>query len=115
MTGGRVLVLGRTGKNFGAGMTGGIAYVLDLDDSFPIGLNRELVTNERLESEEDIVAVKELVYKHLERTESDQAKEILGGWNRFQPKFWRIRPINLPPVPKAAIPAAAAVAAIAKS
>src|ERR1700756_5909297 len=48
MTRGRVLVLGKTGKNFGAGMTGGIAYVLDLDDSFPVHLNRELVTNERL-------------------------------------------------------------------
>jgi len=115
MTGGRVLVLGKTGKNFGAGMTGGIAYVLDLDDSFPIGLNRELVTNERLETEEDILAVKELVYKHLERTESDQAKEILGGWNRYQSKFWRIRPINLPAVPKPATPATPAVEAVAKS
>jgi glutamate synthase domain-containing protein 2/glutamate synthase domain-containing protein 1/glutamate synthase domain-containing protein 3 len=115
MTGGRVLVLGRTGKNFGAGMTGGIAYVLDLDDSFSISLNRELVTNERLETEEDILAVKELVYKHLERTESDQAKEILGSWNRYQSKFWRIRPINLPPVPKPAIPATPAVEAVAKS
>jgi glutamate synthase (NADPH/NADH) large chain/glutamate synthase (ferredoxin) len=115
MTGGRVLVLGKTGKNFGAGMTGGIAYVLDLDDSFAISLNRELVTNERLEAEEDILAVKELVYRHLERTESDQAKEILGGWNRYQSKFWRIRPINLPPVPKPAIPATPAVVAVAKS
>src|SRR6516225_4291310 len=115
MTGGRVLVLGKTGKNFGAGMTGGIAYVLDLDDSFPIGLNRELVTNERLETEEDILAVKELVYKHLERTESDQAKEILGGWNRYQSKFWRIRPINLPAVPKPATLATPVVEAVAKS
>jgi glutamate synthase (NADPH/NADH) large chain/glutamate synthase (ferredoxin) len=115
MTGGRVLVLGKTGKNFGAGMTGGIAFVLDLDESFAIGLNRELVTNERLEAEEDILAVKELVYKHLERTESDQAKEILGGWNRYQSKFWRIRPINLPPVPKPTIPATAVVEAVAKS
>jgi glutamate synthase domain-containing protein 3 len=59
--------------------------------------------------------VKELVYKHLERTESDQAKEILGSWNRYQSKFWRIRPINLPPVPKPTIPATPAVEAVAKS
>jgi len=103
MTAGRVLVLGRTGKNFGAGMTGGIAYVLDLDDSFPMDLNRELVTHERLEREEDIIAVKELIYKHLERTESDRAKEILGDWNRYQSNFWKIRPVNLPPVPRPAV------------
>ena len=107
MTGGRVLVLGRTGKNFGAGMTGGIAYVLDLDDSFPVDLNRELVRNERLENEEDILAVKELVYKHLERTESDRAKEILSDWSRYQSRFWKIRPINLPSVPKVSAPSAA--------
>ena len=103
MTAGRVLVLGRTGKNFGAGMTGGIAYVLDLDDSFPMDLNRELVTHERLEREEDIIAVKELIYKHLERTESDRAREILGDWNRYQSNFWKIRPVNLPPVPRPAV------------
>src|SRR4029077_3025331 len=115
MTGGRVLVLGGTGKNFGAGMTGGIAYVLDLDDSFPIALNHELVTHQRLEHEEDIIAVKELVYKHLERTESDRAKEILSDWNRYQSNFWKIRPISLPPVPKQALAVAAAMETAAKS
>jgi glutamate synthase domain-containing protein 2/glutamate synthase domain-containing protein 1/glutamate synthase domain-containing protein 3 len=115
MTGGRVLVLGRTGKNFGAGMTGGIAYVLDLDNSFPIALNPELVTRERLEHEEDIIAVKELVYKHLERTESDRAKEILSDWNRYESKFWKIRPIGLPPAPKPALAIAPAVETAAKS
>jgi glutamate synthase (NADPH/NADH) large chain/glutamate synthase (ferredoxin) len=101
MTGGAVLVLGGTGKNFGAGMTGGIAYVLDLDDSFPHKLNAELVVHERLSAEEDIVAVKKLVYKHLERTESERAKEILGDWHRYEPKFWKIRPIHIPTAPKA--------------
>ncbi len=100
MTGGILLVLGRTGKNFGAGMTGGVAYVLDLDESFPLNLNPELVSLERLEAEADIVTVKELVYKHLERTESDRAREILGDWQQYEPKFWKIRPIHLPPVPK---------------
>jgi len=110
-----VLVLGRTGKNFGAGMTGGIAYVLDLDNSFPIALNPELVTRERLEHEADIIAVKELVYKHLERTESDRAKEILSDWNRYESKFWKIRPIGLPPAPKPALAIAPAVETAAKS
>ena len=100
MTGGVLLVLGNTGKNFGAGMTGGLAYVLDLDDSFPANVNPELVTIERLEAESDIVTVKKLVYKHLERTESDRAKEILGDWQRYEPKFWKIRPIHIPAVPK---------------
>jgi glutamate synthase domain-containing protein 3 len=62
-----------------------------------------LVTHERLEAEADIVTVKKLVYKHLERTESDRAKEILGDWHRYEPKFWKIRPINIPTVPKPAL------------
>jgi glutamate synthase domain-containing protein 2/glutamate synthase domain-containing protein 1/glutamate synthase domain-containing protein 3 len=102
MTGGVLLVLGNTGKNFGAGMTGGVAYVLDLHDSFPINLNPELVLLERLETEADIVTVKKLVYKHLERTESDRAKEILGDWHRYEPKFWKVRPIHIPTAPKPA-------------
>ena len=100
MTGGILLVLGSTGKNFGAGMTGGEAYVLDLDESFRFSLNPELVTQERLEAETDIVTVKKLIYKHLERTESDRAKEILGDWHRYESKFWKIRPIDIPAVPK---------------
>jgi glutamate synthase domain-containing protein 3 len=109
MTGGVLLVLGRTGKNFGAGMTGGVAYVLDLDNSFPPNLNPELVALERLEAEADIVTVKGLVYKHLERTESDRAKEILGDWHRYEPKFWKIRPLHIPTAPKPLlVPAAVA-------
>src|SRR6516164_3874921 len=84
MTGGVVLVLGRTGKNFGAGMTGGVAFVLDLDGSFPISLNPELVKAYPLEVEEEVLTVKELIYKHLERTESDRARAILSDWNLYQ-------------------------------
>jgi glutamate synthase domain-containing protein 3 len=110
MTGGVLLVLGSTGKNFGAGMTGGVAYALDLDDSFPLKLNPELVVPERLETEADIVTVKKLVYKHLERTESDRAKEILGDWPRYEPKFWKIRPIHIPTAPKLILDPAPAAA-----
>jgi glutamate synthase (NADPH/NADH) large chain/glutamate synthase (ferredoxin) len=101
MTGGVVVVLGRTGKNFGAGMTGGVAYVLDANGTFERNLNAELVLAERLATEEESVKVQELVYQHLERTESDLAKEILADWSTFQPKFWKVRPIYVPAAPVA--------------
>ncbi|MBV9674292.1 MAG: glutamate synthase large subunit, partial [Verrucomicrobia bacterium] len=94
MTRGTVLVLGETGRNFGAGMTGGMAFVLDLSDAFPSRLNKELVRHDRLELEEDLLAIKELIYKHLERTESDRAKEILSDWSKYERAFWKIRPIS---------------------
>jgi glutamate synthase (NADPH/NADH) large chain/glutamate synthase (ferredoxin) len=115
MTGGVVLVLGKTGKNFGAGMTGGTAYVLDLDNSFSINLNPELVSHKRLETEEDVVAVKELIYKHLERTDSARAKEILGNWNRYEPQCWKIQPLFTPPVPSPSVEATPSTASTAKS
>src|SRR5260221_5895633 len=102
MTGGTVVVLGRTGKNFGAGMTGGTAYVLDLREEFLLDLNPELVTASRLVEEEDIMTVKELICKHLERTESSRAKEILAQWPVYQDKFWRVRPTYVPPAEKPA-------------
>src|SRR3984893_1222240 len=102
MTRGTVLVLGTTGKNFGAGMTGGTAYVLDLKEEFLIDLNPELVAATRLVEEEDIITVKELIYKHLERTESSRAKEILTQWPAYQDKFWRVRPTYVPPAEKPA-------------
>ncbi len=102
MTRGTVLVLGTTGKNFGAGMTGGTAYVLDLREEFLLDLNPELVTATRLVEEEDIITVKGLIYKHLERTESRRAKEILAQWPVYQDKFWRVCPTYVPPAEKPA-------------
>ncbi|MBV9275328.1 MAG: glutamate synthase large subunit, partial [Verrucomicrobia bacterium] len=106
MTRGTVVILGDTGKNFGAGMTGGTAYVLDLNSTLPRYLNAELVLAEPLTDPADDVLVKELIYKHLERTESERAKEILADWARFQQKFWKVRPIHIPAVQRAAEPAA---------
>ena len=84
MTRGIAVILGPTGKNFGAGMTGGVAYYSDLEDSaLKRNLNPELVLMEALTDETDVVLVKELVYKHLERTESDLAKEILAIGHLF--------------------------------
>jgi glutamate synthase (NADPH/NADH) large chain/glutamate synthase (ferredoxin) len=106
MTRGTVVILGPTGKNFGAGMTGGVAYLLDQDSALKRNLNPELVLMEPLTEETDAVLVKELIYKHLERTESELAKEILADWPAFQQKFWKVRPIHVPsPQPVAPPPA----------
>jgi glutamate synthase (ferredoxin) len=73
-----------------------------LKEEFLIDLNPELVAATRLVEEEDIITVKELIYKHLERTESSRAKEILTQWPAYQDKFWRVRPIYVPPAEKPA-------------
>jgi glutamate synthase domain-containing protein 2/glutamate synthase domain-containing protein 1/glutamate synthase domain-containing protein 3 len=96
MTNGQVVVLGDTGKNFGAGMSGGLAYVLDEHGKFEQRCNRAMVNLHRLESPEEIKALRGLIYRHLELTESARAKEILDDWSRFEPLFWKIAP--LPPV-----------------
>jgi glutamate synthase (NADPH/NADH) large chain/glutamate synthase (ferredoxin) len=102
MTNGTIVILGPTGKNFGAGMTGGVAYVLDLVGDFPDKLNKQLVDIARIESDEDVVALQSLIYKHLEVTESALAKEILGDWETFKAKFWKVFPKvpTAPPAPK---------------
>jgi glutamate synthase domain-containing protein 3 len=92
MTNGTVVVLGATGKNFGAGMTGGVAYVLDLEDEFPNRYNPQLITPSRIEAEEDINTLKGLIYKHLECTDSEIAREILGDWHTYSEKFWKVSP-----------------------
>jgi glutamate synthase (ferredoxin) len=95
MTNGTVVILGSTGKNFGAGMTGGVAYVLDLEDSFSIRYNKQLVSISRLEQAGDIDSLKGLIQRHLDYTGSPRAKEILGNWATYQPKFWKVSP-NVP-------------------
>ncbi len=107
MTNGTVLVLGRTGRNFGAGMTGGVAYILDLEDTFEKLYNPQLIRVERFTASEDEQTVKDLAYKHLEATDSTRAREILADWPRFQLKFWKVVPLP----PAATKPTAAAVAA----
>ena len=98
MTGGTIVVLGQTGKNFGAGMTGGVGYILDLEERFEDLYNPGLVVIERL-SDEDKVVLQQLIYRHLEATESARAREILGDWNRFESSFWKVIP--RPPAAKA--------------
>jgi glutamate synthase (NADPH/NADH) large chain/glutamate synthase (ferredoxin) len=106
MTNGQVVVLGETGKNFAAGMSGGIAYVLDKDGTFEKRCNTAMVTLHRLTTPDEVNAVKGLIYKHLELTESARAKEILAYWARFEPLFWKVLPTPPAPVAPPAAPAA---------
>jgi glutamate synthase (ferredoxin) len=94
MTGGRVVVLGQTGRNFGAGMSGGFAYVLDVDGSFPGRVNLERVDLEQL-TDEDQEIIQRMVRRHFEYTRSERAEEVLRKWNGYAPKFVKVFPRDL--------------------
>jgi len=94
MTGGRVVVLGRTGRNFGAGMCGGFAYVLDLDGDFSERVNPDRVDLEPLTPEDEEI-IQRLVRRHFEYTRSERAQEVLRKWNTFAPKFVKVFPKDL--------------------
>lgn len=92
MTGGRVVILGKTGRNFAAGMSGGIAYVLDEDDSFPTLCNMEMVDLERLEDAKEVEVVKALIGRHREATDSPVAGRVLEDWEALQARFVKVMP-----------------------
>lgn len=92
MTGGKVVVLGKTGRNFAAGMSGGIAYVFDPDGSFSRSCNTEMVCLEPLADPEEIPVVQSLIEKHLRYTESPKAALILKDFNRNAKFFVRVVP-----------------------
>jgi glutamate synthase domain-containing protein 2/glutamate synthase domain-containing protein 1/glutamate synthase domain-containing protein 3 len=92
MTGGRVVVLGPTGRNFAAGMSGGIAYVLDETGKFPAKCNQEMVKLFPLEDADEIEQVRELIRKHAEYTKSDHSWKVLALWDEMQPKFVKVYP-----------------------
>ena len=94
MTGGRVIVLGRTGVNFAAGMSGGIAYVLDEDLVFNDYCNLSMVDLDPVESEKDVAELKGLIERHHKYTGSLKAKHILEEWNETLPKFVKVFPIE---------------------
>jgi glutamate synthase (NADPH/NADH) large chain/glutamate synthase (ferredoxin) len=98
MTNGTVVILGKTGKNFGAGMSGGVAFVLDEDGHFSKLYNPEMITAEPVTDPEDANVVKQLVFRHLENTDSPRAREILADWEAYQAKFVKVRP-TAPPSP----------------
>ena len=94
MTGGLAVILGPTGKNFAAGMSGGIAYVLDEDNKLYRNLNKEMVLTEKLESKNDREELKRMLEKHLQYTGSSKAKEILDNYEEYLPKFKKIIPAD---------------------
>lgn len=92
MTGGTVIVLGPTGKNFGAGMTGGMAYVLDATDTFLKQYNPQLIKAERLAAEEKTTLLQELITAHHQKSGSLLAQEILENWGSYRSHFWKVTP-----------------------
>jgi glutamate synthase (ferredoxin) len=85
-------VLGPTGLNFAAGMSGGIAYVLDERGDFAGHVNTQMVSLERLEDAAEITAVRRLVERHLEHTSSSRARQVLDAWEDMVPKFVKVVP-----------------------
>ena len=89
-----VAVIGPTGRNFAAGMSGGVAYVLDEDGSFvKHRLNRELVEPESLGGDDE-AELRDMIRKHLEYTGSTVAKRILDNWQALRAKFVKIMPVD---------------------
>ncbi|MBD2092332.1 glutamate synthase subunit alpha [Microcoleus sp. FACHB-1515] len=100
MTGGVVVVLGKSGRNVGAGMTGGLAYFLDEDGSFPDRVNPE-VKMQRICTQAGEQQLKELIELHLDRTSSPKAKQILDDWSNYLPRFWQLVPASEADSPEA--------------
>ncbi|CAI6036285.1 glutamate synthase large subunit [Cohnella sp. JJ-181] len=92
MTGGRVVILGRTGRNFAAGMSGGIAYVVDWNGDFVKRCNFEMVSLESLEDEREIAEVRGLVENHVRYTDSELGERVLGDWEAVLPKIVKVIP-----------------------
>ena len=92
MTGGRVVVLGATGRNFAAGMSGGVAYILDVKGDFPTRCNKQMVGLEKLENVSEIAALRVLIERHVKYTGSKLGKQILDLWEEMLPKFVKVMP-----------------------
>ncbi len=95
MTGGMVIVLGETGPNFAAGMSAGVAYVLDVTGDFPRRCNTELVGFDRLNDSDEIEALRTVIQWHQEKTRSRHASQLLDEWDDIQHLFWRVSPRNV--------------------
>ena len=91
MTGGQVVVLGPAGRNFGAGMSGGIAYVLDEDGSFPSRVNPETIDLDPLEPR-DFEIIQRMVRNHFKYTRSERAEDVLRKWETLGRKFVKVFP-----------------------
>ena len=94
MTGGRTVILGPTGRNFAAGMSGGIAYVWDPDDKFLTNCNLGMVELEKVETEEDVEELMSLIKKHQAYTGSTVAEDVLDRWDEVLPQFVKVMPTD---------------------
>jgi glutamate synthase (ferredoxin) len=92
MTGGRVVVLGPTGRNFAAGMSGGVAYVLDEAGDFSRRCNPQMVALEKLEDLDEVEAVWKMIQRHQAYTRSARATKVLADWQQMTPKFVKVMP-----------------------
>src|SRR5208282_729780 len=92
MPGGRVVVLGPAGRNFAAGMSGGVAYVLDERGDFPSRVNLQMVGIEKLEAPEEIAEVRAMIERHMAHTASSRARRVLDDWARVVPRFVKVMP-----------------------
>ena len=94
MTGGRVAVIGKVGKNFAAGMSGGVAYVLDENNDLYRKVNKSLVSTEELSNKYDVLELKAMIEEHVKYTNSIRGKEILNDFEEYLPKFKKIIPYD---------------------
>ena len=101
MTGGAVVVLGKVGRNVGAGMTGGLGYFLDEDESFPTKVNGEIVSMQRVSSQAGEAQLKALIEAHVAKTGSPKGAFVLVNWKEYLPKFWQLVPPSEANTPEA--------------
>ncbi|MEM7392194.1 MAG: glutamate synthase subunit alpha, partial [Verrucomicrobiota bacterium] len=95
MTGGRAVILGPTGRNFAAGMSGGIAYILDEEGGFlEHRLNHDMVDVEEMDQPDDIAELREMIEKHVRYTDSSVGRRILDNWEASYPRFIKIMPTD---------------------
>ncbi len=92
MTGGLIVVLGEVGRNVGAGMTGGLGYFLDENNTFPSKVNPEIVNIQRVVSQQGAIQLQEMIQNHVNKTGSPKGKAILQDWDNYLGKFWQVVP-----------------------
>jgi len=92
MTGGRVVVLGPTGRNFAAGMSGGVAYVLDVQGDFAQQANVSMVGLEKVEKPAEIAELRAIIQRHVDYTRSARGQQVLANFDAFLPKFVKVLP-----------------------
>ncbi|KAM6571661.1 ferredoxin-dependent glutamate synthase 1, chloroplastic/mitochondrial [Cannabis sativa] len=103
MTGGCVVILGKVGRNVAAGMTGGLAYILDEDDTLIPKINREIVKIQRVTAPAGQMQLKNLIEAHVEKTGSGKGSTILKEWETYLPLFWQLVPPSEEDTPEASL------------